>query len=206
MIISATGDQHYLFTYLILLFASAGVFHHSGIKIPFFAFFAHDAGFRVKEAPRPMLIAMTAMAVACVVIGIFPGLLYSILPYAVDYHPYTTTHVVTQYQLLLFSALAFTVLKVTGIYPAELRSVNLDVDWIYRKGLPKLIGGVARVGGGVGERLHAVVSAQLDRIYRGIYRLHGPTGVFARTWTTGAIAFWAVVGLFGYLLLYLWGR
>jgi hypothetical protein len=39
-----------------------------------------------------------------------------------------------------------------------------------------------------------------------IYRLTGPTGVFARTWTTGAIAFWAVVGLFGFLLLYLWGR
>jgi len=65
---------------------------------------------------------------------------------------------------------------------------------------------VAQLGGEVGERLHAAVLAQLDRIYRVIYRLHGPTGVFARTWTTGAIAFWAVIGLFGYLLLYLWGR
>jgi len=124
----------------------------------------------------------------------------------VDYHPYTITHVVTQYQLLLFSALAFTVLKVTGIYPAEMRSVNLDVDWIYRKALPALIRWIAKLGGRIGERLYAVVSAQLDRAYRVIYRLHGPTGVFARTWNTGAIAFWAVVGLFGFLLLYLWGR
>jgi len=137
---------------------------------------------------------------------VFPGLLYSILPFPVDYHPYTTTHVVTQYQLLLFSALAFTLLKVTGIYPAELRSVNLDVDWIYRKALPAMIRWIARLGGRIGERLYAVVSAQLDRAYRVIYRLHGPTGVFARTWNTGAIAFWAVVGLFGFLLLYLWGR
>jgi multicomponent Na+:H+ antiporter subunit D len=44
------------------------------------------------------------------------------------------------------------------------------------------------------------------RTYRLIYRLHGPEGVFARTWTTGAIAFWAVLGLFGFLLLYFWGR
>jgi multicomponent Na+:H+ antiporter subunit D len=141
-----------------------------------------------------------------VVIGIFPGLLYSVLPFPVDYHPYTTTHVVTQYQLLLFSALAFTFLKVTGIYPPELRSVNLDVDWIYRKALPTAIRWIAKRGGRIGERLHAVVSTQLDRTYRLIYRLHGPTGVFARTWSTGAIAFWAVLGLFGFLLLYLWGR
>ena len=50
------------------------------------------------------------------------------------------------------------------------------------------------------------VSKQLDRTYRLIYHLHGPKGVFARTWTTGAIAFWAVVGFLGFLLLYLWGR
>jgi multicomponent Na+:H+ antiporter subunit D len=206
LILDETASGGHTVAWLVLLFASAGVFHHSGIKIPFFAFFAHDAGFRVKEAPRPMLIAMATMALGCVVIGIFPGLLYSILPFSMDYHPYTTTHVVTQYQLLLFSALAFTVLKVTGIYPAEMRSVNLDVDWVYRRALPALIRWITRLGSRVGEPVLALVSAQLDRAYRLIYRLHGPTGVFARTWTTGAIAFWAVVGLFGFLLLYLWGR
>jgi glyoxylase-like metal-dependent hydrolase (beta-lactamase superfamily II) len=36
-------------------------------------------------------------------------------------------------QLLVFSALAFAVLMRTGIYPPELRSVNLDFDWFYRK-------------------------------------------------------------------------
>ena len=51
--------------------------------------------------------------------------------------------------------------------------------------------------------LHARGQRSLDRAYRFIYRLHGPTGVFARSWTTGAIAFWAVIGLFGFLLLYL---
>jgi len=46
----------------------------------------------------------------------------------------------------------------------------------------------------------------VDRTYRLIYRLHGPEGVFARTWTTGAIAFWAVVVLCCYLVLYFLGR
>ena len=38
------------------------------------------------------------------------GLLYGLLPYPVDYVPYTADHVVTQLQLLLFAGLAFFVL------------------------------------------------------------------------------------------------
>ena len=63
-----------------------------------------------------------------------PGLLYDMLPYAMDYAPFTTPHVVNQLQLLLFAALAFTLLIRTGLYPPELRSVNLDVDVVYRRG------------------------------------------------------------------------
>jgi hypothetical protein len=72
--------------------------------------------------------------------------------------------------------------------------------------MPALIGWVARLGGRFGGRLNAVVSTQLERTYSVIYHLTGPKGVFARTWNTGAIAFWAVLGLFGFLLLYFWGR
>ncbi len=202
LILEETAGAHHVIVYLVLLFASAGVFHHSGIKIPFFAFFGHDAGYRVKEAPRSMLVAMAIMAVGCIVIGIFPGLLYAVLPYSMDYDPYTTTHVVTQYQILLFSALAFTVLKRTGIYPPELRSVNLDFDWTYRKALPALIHQVARVGGFLDGQVRLASRGFFDRAVRMIYRFHGPQGVFARTWTTGTIALWAVLGFLGFLVLY----
>src|SRR5690606_33676632 len=116
-----------------LLFASAGVFHHAGIKIPFFAFFGHDSGIRVAEAPRNMLVAMAMAAILCVSVGSWPGVLYDLLPWETDYAPYTYPHVIVQVQLLLFSALAFAWLKLAGIYPPELRSVNLDADWIYRR-------------------------------------------------------------------------
>ena len=43
-------------------------------------------------------------------------------------------------------------------------------------------------------------------VYREVYRLHGPQGVFARTWTTGAIALCAVLALWGFLLLYFVNR
>ena len=207
MVIDAVGDAHLTWIFLGLLVASAGVMEHSGIKIPYFAFFGHDSGIRVKEAPWNMLVAMIAGAALCLFIGLWPAALYSILPFQdVDYVPYTAGHVLTSFQLLIFAILAFAVLVRTGIYPPEKRGINLDFDWIYRKALPALIRWIATRMGRVGERLSLLTEILAGRTYRLIYRLHGPEGVFARTWTTGAIAFWAVLGLFGFLLLYYWGR
>jgi multicomponent Na+:H+ antiporter subunit D len=138
LIMSSVSGGAYFWIWLVLLFASAGVFHHSGIKIPFFAFYAHDSGIRCKEAPWNMLFAMGIAAFLCIGMGVYPEPLYQLLPYPVDYVPYTAGHVITQLQLLMFSALAFAMLKRTGIYPPELRATNLDTDWFYR-GLPRLV-------------------------------------------------------------------
>jgi multicomponent Na+:H+ antiporter subunit D len=124
----------------------------------------------------------------------------------VDFDPYTTAHVVTQLQLLILSALAFTVLKRTGIYPPELRSVSLDFDWTYRRAIPAAVVAIVGIGTRVWSLLGTQVGRTLRLFYLGIYRVHGPEGVFGRTWTTGTIAFWAVVGLGGYLLFYFWLR
>ena len=135
MVMDAAGEGHMTIIWFILLFASAGVFHHAGIKIPYFAFFSHDSGMRPKEAPINMLLAMGITAFLCIFIGSYPWPLYSLLPYQdVVYNPYTVPHVLGQTQLLFFSALAFSLLILSGIYPAEQRAVNLDADWIYRMG------------------------------------------------------------------------
>jgi multicomponent Na+:H+ antiporter subunit D len=81
-----------------------------------------------------MLIAMGIAAFFCIFLGAYPKFLYSILPYPVDFVPYTASHVLFQLQLLMFSALAFTLLLLSGIYPAEIRAINIDSDWFYRKG------------------------------------------------------------------------
>jgi len=134
MVMDAAASGHMRIVWFILLFASAGVFHHAGIKIPYFAFFSHDSGMRPKEAPIHMLLAMGIAAFLCIFIGVYPAPLYALLPYPVEYAPYTAPHVVGQTQLLFFSALAFTLLLRAGIYPAEIRCINLDADWFYRKG------------------------------------------------------------------------
>ena len=107
MVMAALLLEHHEIVWMAMLFASAGVFHHAGIKIPYFAFFAHDSGLRPEEAPKHMLIAMSLAAALCIIIGSFPQLLYSHLPFAVNYTPFDVPHVVGQVQLLFFSALAF---------------------------------------------------------------------------------------------------
>ncbi|MBL6827219.1 MAG: Na(+)/H(+) antiporter subunit D [Opitutales bacterium] len=134
IIITEAARHGHTLVWICLLFASAGVFHKAGIKVPFFAFFAKDSGLRPKEAPPHMLIAMAVSAVLCVFLGCNPQWLYSLLPNgAVGYHPYDGTHVITQLEILLFSALTFTLLNLWDKYPKDTPSVNLDIDWLYRK-------------------------------------------------------------------------
>lgn len=137
MVMAAMIEAGHEYLWLMLLFASAGVFHHAGIKIPFFAFFAHDSGLRPKEAPTNMLIAMFIGSSLCIAIGVYPQLVYQLLPWENSYQPYDLTHTLTQLQLLFFSALAFVWLNRQGLYPPELRSVNLDFEWMYRKLIPE---------------------------------------------------------------------
>lgn len=202
LILSAAAEEHHTWVWLALLFASAGGLLYAGLKVPYFTFFGRDAGYRVDEAPPHMLAAMGLGAALCLVLGIFPGLLYGLLPFALDYHAYTAFHVVSQLQMLLFSALAFVVLLERGLYPRMLRSTVLDSDWIYRKPLVALVRFVRRVGG---HLWHEVLSAaELLRLGTlGLIRhYHGPNGLFARTWPASAIVQTAVAMLGVYLLLF----
>ena len=139
LIMSALGKEGLVFVYFMLLFASAGVLHHSGIKIPFFAFFAHESGIKTKEAPLNMIIAMIIASTLCILIGVFPSYFYEILPYQIQYQPYDFSHVVGQLQLLTFAAFAFICLWHFKIYPPELNSTVLNSDWIYRKMIPGVL-------------------------------------------------------------------
>jgi multicomponent Na+:H+ antiporter subunit D len=149
-----------------------------------------------------MLAAMGLAAALCVGIGVFPGALYALLPYAVHYEPYTSSHVMAQLQLLFFSALAFAVLVRTGVYPPELRSVNLDSDWIYRVLFHRLWRRVGATYDSARAALEAVTARAATYLYERVYRHHGPEGRLARTWPTGSMALWVVVMLLTYLVLY----
>ncbi len=202
MILTAVADEGYWLIWLVLLFASAGVLDHSGIKVPFFSFFAHDSGKRCAEAPLNMLLAMGIAASLCIVIGIHPTLLYNLLPYEVNFVPYTSSHVITQLQLLLFSALAFAVLYRNNFYPAEIRATNLDFDWFYRKPgayLMRVFGSLIAAGeAGIISSLKKILFLVGTRLHRH----HGPQGILSRTWPTGSMVMWVAFLLGAYLIFY----
>ncbi len=202
MILEAAAEGHHVITFLVLLFASAGVFHHSGIKIPFFAFFGHDSGERPPEAPRHMLIAMFCAAALSIGIGVWPDPLYAMLPYDVDYVPYTASHVTETLQLLMFSALAFGFLMRSGLYPPELWAINLDSDWLYRRPLKRAIQWSLRPGTQARASFDARAARTLGMLSRAVGRPHRPGGLLGEPWPTGPTVLWAAILLGVYLLLY----
>ncbi|MEE9387872.1 MAG: Na(+)/H(+) antiporter subunit D [Paracoccaceae bacterium] len=205
LILDEAAGAHMYIVWGALVFASAGVLSHSGIKIPFFMFFAHDSGKRPAEAPTHMLLAMGLTAFLCIAIGVFPAPLYALLPYEVDYTPYTTSHVVGQLQLLFFALLAFGILMRTGIHPPELRAVNLDSDVIYRKWMPRVLGRLSVITATLWQAKLGFVMRRLDSIVTGLYRSHGPEGRMARTWPIGSMVIWIAVILSATLLLNFFG-
>ena len=202
MIVSAAGEQHLTLVYLALLFASAGVFHHSGIKIPYFAFFAHDSGKRPAEAPLHMLVAMGLLAFGCIFLGVAPWVLYDLLPYDAVYVPYTADHVVSQMQLLLGSALAFGLLNRIGAYPPELRSTVLDTDWIYRRLLPAAVGRIGVVLASVRDQVDAGIDGFRVWAMTWAYRRTGPGSRWASTWSSGSAALSVALVLTMYAILF----
>ena len=151
MVVSAAAESHRAAIFLLLTLASSGTFLHTGLKLPYYMFFAKDRGLQGHEPPRNMLVAMGLAAAACVLIGVVPTLLYAHLPYPVDFVPYTVRHVLSTVGLLGFTAVGF-VLLLTHLDPEPI--VSLDTDWFYRRGASAVLAfaerGLARLEGVVG--------------------------------------------------------
>jgi len=136
MVTAAAGELHRPVIHLMLHLASIGTFLHTGLKLPYGTWFGKvPKGEKIeeieaKEPPLNMLIAMGMAAFLCIFTGVYPKILYDILPYHVHYHPYTAYHVVGMMQLLLLTAVAFWVyIDKLGGEP----TISIDTDWFYRK-------------------------------------------------------------------------
>jgi multicomponent Na+:H+ antiporter subunit D len=159
MVVSAAGESHRPVIFLMLTLASAGTFLHTGLKLPYYMFFGKEGNRRGHEPPRNMLVAMGLASVACVLIGVFPGLLYQRLATPVHFVPYTLQHVTSTIGMLSFTALGFFLL-LKHLYPQA--TISLDTDWFYRRGSAGLMtlvrGPLAHIESGfVGEIYEFVI-------------------------------------------------
>ena len=203
MISQAAADENLVFVYFMLAAASAGVFLHAGIKFPWFVFFQRDSGLRPKDAPWNMAAAMVLVSILCILLGVFPGILYAHLPYPVAYVPYTAGKVLFYLQLLLFSGLAFFL-----VLPLMKRTltISLDTDWVWRVLLFRFTRATYLAVATSGIALRARVGAGLEALRSWAEARFGTrperTGVFARAWSIGSTALWSVVLLTAYVLVY----
>ncbi|HLU77068.1 MAG TPA: Na(+)/H(+) antiporter subunit D [Burkholderiales bacterium] len=201
MISEAAVHEHLAFVWYMLAAASAGVFLHAGIKFPWFVFFQRDSGLRPADPPWSMRLAMILLAAACIGLGVFYQPLYALLPYPVDYEPYTAAHVLVYLQLLLFSGLAFFVML---NFLRRTLTITLDFDWFYRVPAMAAVRMVERLFDGVRRGVNATASATSSRLNRLLDRWIGSEGVLARTISTGGMAFWLAAILAGYLVTAYW--
>jgi multicomponent Na+:H+ antiporter subunit D len=192
--------------WLMLLFASAGVLEHSGIKIPFFAFFSHDSGKRPEEAPFNMLLAMGLSAGLCLVIGISPAWFYALMPFrdvALDYlaHDlFAPSHVIQQLELIVFATLAFMLLRGLKLYPAERPGVILDADLLWRRGFPKLGSALAGPVAAPGRAISALVFSTFGGVLAGARQVFAKDGVVSAKLPLAATAVWTL-GILGIVIL-----
>ena len=233
MIVTAAAEEHLIIIWLLLSVSSAGTFLHTGLKLPYFTFFTKDSGIRSKEPPLNMLIAMGIASFLCILIGVYPDVLYDLLPFAANYVPYTAEHVVWTMQILLFTALGFfMLLKHLGGEPY----ITIDTDWFYRKGARAFMWFVsnpmAQLGAQVRKITFDIIPSSLMWLSKNpaavlkmasdtvLLRLSGTRkraqieqriqwekeiypGDIIKYWPTGSTVLWITLSLLAYLLFYL---
>jgi multicomponent Na+:H+ antiporter subunit D len=170
MIVSAAADAGRAPVELLLLLASMGTFLHTGLKLPWYTFFARDHGARVVRAvPVSMYLAMGMAAAVCVVTGVVPNLtLYALLPFGAEYHPFGAHHFVETLQLLTGTALGFWILRVK-LYSEP--TTTVDVDFLYRQPLLGLVGGAGAALESLGTRTNEAALAGISGVWERANRL-----------------------------------
>lgn len=186
--------------WLLLVSTSALGMLYAGLRILWQGFLKPGGAGRgeVRDAPWPMAAAMLMLVSVLLLTGFVPGLTDMLRPHGSDYWPLHQDTVVEQVQMLLFALLAYALLAAAGFGLPETRPATwLDAEWLYRRGLPAVAGGVQAAL----ARMRDSALSTLDRYARaaaGDGRLGATLG---RTWPTGSMALWVAL-LLAILLLF----
>ena len=189
MVVYAAGQNKLGVIVLLMYLVSIATFLSVGLKLPYFTWFGPDRSLKSAASPVGMYISMTLTAGLCIAIGVYPSLLYDLLPFKVEYAPYTTAKVVETMQLMVFTGFGFWLL----IHKLEGKNyITLDTDWFYRR-LFVLAGGFScrlfDLAGGrracgfyrrFPELLHGMIVMGGHRIYEFVRELPGQAFWFVR--------------------------
>ena len=144
LVMEALTEGGHTACYWLMTVASIGTWMSVALKINYFVFFGPGSGEKHQVAPAPwyMNLAMITGAASCIITGVFPELLYRILPYSSSGNPFTLHHIMEYVALFLGSSVVFFGLRKI-MAPHDM--VSLDFDWFYRKPLAKVVFGISKV-------------------------------------------------------------
>lgn len=128
--------------YYALTAASIGTWLSIALKINVFVFWGKtDKDIECKPIPVNMKIGMALGALACIVTGVAPKLVYNLTPYGTDAHPFTIEHIMEYIILFIGASLVFYLFRKIMNPHDEL---TLDFDWFYRKPLNALVNALSK--------------------------------------------------------------
>jgi len=128
----AAAEQTSVWIWALLEIASFGTFV-SFLKLGYFAFLREGPSPPPPSATDPPLLMQAGMlgaAALCMLIGVFPQLLYAILPAAVDYTAYSPIHLISAIIVLGAAAAFFFTVGKDILSPHDTRLVDVDVAYV----------------------------------------------------------------------------
>lgn len=138
---------------LLMMLGSIGTALSIPIKMGYFIFFGKDKNIQPKPVPKNMYVAAVIGAALCILFGVCPNLAYRMLPYAMDYHPYTFHHILEYMQLVPAALLAF-LMYIRKMEPHSL--LTLDIDWFARVPFKKFIVLLTRIFSGIQLKMESI--------------------------------------------------
>lgn len=113
--------------------AMIGTFLSTTLKLPYYVWFSKespDSQLENNPVPVNMHIGMALTAIICIIFGVKPSLLYTYLPFKMDYHPFEITHLAETLEILIATFIIFWIFK-SKLKPEPV--TLLDFDWFYRR-------------------------------------------------------------------------
>jgi len=152
--------------WVLLEIASFGTFV-SFLKLGYFAFI-RPGDTRATDPPRLMQAAMLGAAALCILIGIFPTILYAILPYPTTYVAFDPAHIIGALLVLGFAAIFFFTIGRKYLQPHDTQLRDFDILYV------------------AAARGVTVFAKGLQELFRKIYGL--ATGAACMLFTAGSYA------------------
>ena len=181
----------YFFVWISLLAANALACYHTAIRVPYIAFFGEDKKLPAREAPKHMRLAMAGLALICIALGLYPHMLYQLLPYAAAYAPYSYGHIVSQFELIAAAALASLLLIRLRFHLTS--GINLDFDWIARA-LPYHIRNEYQESWAQAKRRLSLLKTHSHQLaLYGLHAVFGKDRWLASDRPAGAMALWIII-------------